>query len=147
MRSAVTGTLTLAALLVLAPVAGAELLSKGYEFKDAVTLEIGASTESGLRIDSVKFHIPPTAGEPGQRSGGLANAEVAVSNVGTQARKVGLALALFDEAGRLVGVASAGTSLMPLKSGRQRTYTLVFDHVNGEVHRATRFQISLESKR
>jgi len=147
MRCAVIGTLSLAAVLVLAPVAGAELLSKNYEFKDAVTLEIGASTGDGLRIDSVQFHIPPTAGKPGQRAGGLPNAEVAVSNVGTEARKVGLAVALFDDAGRLVGVASAGTSLMPLKTGRQRTYTLVFDHVNGEVHRTTRFQVSLESKR
>lgn len=147
MRSAVIGTLVLAAALGLAPAAGAELLSKGYEFKDSVTLEIGASTEDGLRIDSVRFHVPPTAGQRGQRTGGLANAEVAVSNVGTDPRKVGLALALFDREGRLVAVASAGTSLLPLKTGRQRTYTLVFDHVNGEVHKATRFQISLESKR
>lgn len=147
MRSAVVGTLALAAALALAPCAGAELLSKGFEFKDAVTLEIGASTGDGLRLDSVRFHVPPTAGSPGQRTGGLANAEVAVSNVGEKAHKVGVALALFDAQGRLLGVASAGTSLRPLKTGRQRTYTLVFDHVNGEVHRATRFQVSLESKR
>jgi len=147
MRSAAIGTLALTAALALAPAARAELLSKSYEFKDSVTLEIGASTESGLRIDSVRFHVPPTAGQPGQRTGGLASAEVAVSNVGNGSHRVGLALALFDAEGRLVGVASAGTSLMPLKTGRQRTYTLVFDHVNGEVHKAKRFQISLESKR
>lgn len=146
MRSAVIGTLALAAALVLAPCAGAELLSKGYEFKDNVTLEIGESTEDGLRIDTVRFHIPPTAGSPGQRTGGLANAEIAISNVGSKSRKVGVALALFDEQGRLLGVASAGTSMMPLKPGRQRTYTLVFDHVNGQVQRTTRFQFSLESK-
>ena len=119
----------------------------GWTFPGANVTGPGAATGDGLRIDTVRFHIPPTAGSPGQRTGGLANAEIAVSNVGEKAHKVGVAVALFDAEGRLLGVASAGTSLRPLKVGRQRTYTLVFDHVNGEVQRATRFQISVESKR
>ena len=35
---------------------------------------------------------------------------------------------------------------MPLKAGRQKTYTLVFDFVNAYAHRASTFQLSAESR-
>lgn len=126
--------------------ASAELLSKQFQFKPATTLEIGATTADELRLDSVQFALPPSDGGRFLRTGGHVKAEVAVSNVGTSTRRVGLAIALFDAEDRLVGVASGGTGLMPLKSDRQRTFTLVFDDVNAAAARATTFQITMEIK-
>ena len=71
---------------------------------------------------------------------------MAISNTSGESRKVGLALALFDEEGRLLGVASGGSKLASIKPGRQKSFILLFDGVNSEAHRAATFQISMESK-
>ena len=55
-------------------------------------------------------------------------------------------VALFDEQGRLLGVASGGSRVNALKPSRQRTFKLVFDDVNREAYKAKTFQISIESK-
>jgi hypothetical protein len=134
--------LTLAAL---APGATAALISRVFEFKPGVTLEVGASTDDGMRLDSVRFQLP-SAGDGSFRSGGLATATVAVSNTTEASSKVGIAIALFDEGGKLVGVASGGTKLTSIKGDRQKSFTLVFDHVNDAAFKTKTFQITLESK-
>ena len=134
--------LTLAALT---PGIEAALISRIFEFKSGVTLEVGASTGDGLRLDTVRFQLPSTV-DGSFRSGGLATATVAVSNTTETSGKVGIAIALFDDDGKLVGVASGGTKLTSIKSDRQKTFTLVFDHVNGEASRAKTFQVTLESR-
>lgn len=146
MRSVTLGTMVLAAAAIGVPATHAELLSKSYVFKAGVTLELGAETADGLRVDSVQFKLPATVGDRTSRVGGLTSAQVAVSNIGASSQKVGVAIALFDDEGRLLGVASGGTSLVAIKAGRQKAYTLVFDNVNTQTHRATKFQLSLESK-
>ena len=98
--------LVLMLMLMPSPAPAAEVLSKSYVFKYDVTLEMGVATEAGLRLDSVRFEVPTSSGQPGQRTGGLVRAEIKVSNVSRQSHKFGLALALFDAEKRLVGVAS-----------------------------------------
>ena len=94
-----------------------ELVSKQYVYKDDITLELGVATSEGLRIDSVRF-LTPSAGGGKMRMGDSMRAEVAVSNTSEEPLKVGLAIALFDDSERLLGVASGGTRLVPIKSGR-----------------------------
>ena len=146
MRRSIAVGLVLVGLLVLAPLDEASLLSKEYHFKDNVKLEIGESTSDGLRLDSVRFQLPATVGEKYSRTGGVVKVEVAISNVTGAALKAGIAVALFDEMNRLVGVASGGSKLMAVKGNRQKNYVLVFDNVNGEAYKATTFLISIESK-
>ncbi|MCP3978662.1 MAG: hypothetical protein GY716_04915 [bacterium] len=145
MRRCLVG-LALVATLLAVPGPRAELLSKSYVFKPGVNLELGVATGDGLRIDSVRFDLPPTSGARYQRPGGLVRAQVAVSNTASKTLKVGLAVALFDAEEQLVGVANGGTTVVGIKPGRQKTYKLVFDGVNGHAHRAEEFQISIESK-
>jgi len=147
MRRLVPVSLVLTMAVALAPYGGAGLLSKEYHFKDGVMLEIGESTDDGLRLDSVRFRLPAMLDGEHSRTGGVARVEVALSNTTGAGLKAGIAVALFDDADRLLGVASGGSTLIPVKSNRQKRYTLVFDNVNGEAHRATTFQISIESKR
>jgi len=133
-------------LLLALPAFGADLVSKSFEFKAGVLLEIGDKTTDGLRLDSVRFLIPVAADGSYTRSAGQISAEIAVSNEANDARLVGLALALFDGEGRLVGVSSGGSRVLPLKPSRQKTYKVVFSNVNLWAETAKTFQISLESR-
>ena len=133
-------------ILVAAPGAWGGMVSKTYEFKEGVTLEVGVQTDTGLRLDTIRLTLPSTTGGRFLRTGGLVRAEISVSNTTAASQKVGIAVALFDADGRLVGVASGGTKVLPIKAERQRTYDLVFDDVNEDAYKATSFQISVESK-
>ena len=72
--------------------------------------------------------------------------DVTISNLGDEAKKVGIAIALYDADGRLVGVASGGSKLVAIKPDRKSTYELNFADVGNMAHRAATFQISLEAK-
>jgi len=146
MRRLASGIIVLSILIALAPTAGASLLSKTYEFKNAVTLEIGIANQDGLRLDTARFQLPSPSNSRWWPSGRTVNVQVALSNTTDRSMKVGIAVALFDEAGRLVGVASGGTKLMSIKPGRQKNYKLVFDGANGEAYLAKTFQITVETK-
>jgi len=122
-----------------------ELVSKRFDLKDRVTMTLDMSTGGGLRLDSVHFKMPTPRDDRLTRSAGLLTADVAVSNTSSRSLKAGLGIALFDDEGRMLAVASGG-KLTALKPERQKTFTLLFDGVNAEAHKATTFQISLESK-
>ena len=147
MRSPLIRPLVLMCALALAcSLAAAGMVSRQFEFREDVTLEIGVATDDGLRLDSVHFALPRSAGSAHPRTAGLSAVQIALSNTSEQSHMVGVALAVFDAEGRLVGVASGGSKLLPLKPERQKTYTLVFNHVNGGMHRAKTFRITLESR-
>ena len=145
MRRTTAVVLLLFVVLVHGSLSAAGLLSRSFQFKPGVTLEIGVDTD-GLRLDSVRFRVPESPGGSRLRPGGLVTADVAVSNIGGESRKLGLAVALFDDSGQLVGVASGGSRLTSLRSDRQKTFRLVFDDVNHNVDSASTFQISLEAR-
>ena len=136
----------LLAAAVFTPDTWSAPLSKRYQFKGGVTLEIAAAGTSGLRLDTVRFRVPAPRGGRLLPTGGPLTAEVAVSNTADQAHMVGLAIALYDDEGHLLGVASGGNRITPVRPDRQKTFNLVFDGVNAEAHKATAFQISLEAK-
>ena len=137
----------LIAVTLLVVPASAELLSKTYHFKSGVVLDVGATASDGLRIDAIRFDLPKTAAGGFLGTGGMVQATVAVSNTSPVGQKVGLAIALFDEKGRLVGVASGGSQVSSLKPERQKLFTLVFDNVNANAFHAATFQVTVESRR
>ena len=114
------GLLTVGLLFVTGAPVRAEMLSKKYHFKPDVVLEIGADAPGGLRLDSVLFRLPRRVKGKSSRTGGPTSARVAVSNTSDSSVRVGLAIALVDDAGRLLGVASGGTRLAAIKPGRQK---------------------------
>jgi hypothetical protein len=145
MRSRRAGSwVVLAAALALA--AGdvrAELFSKAYAFKVGTLLEVGTEMPGGLRLDSVEFVLPKD--DPAQSSVFSGpKVKVSISNLGASAAKVGVAIAITDADGRLVGVASGGTKLFPLRPDRQIVYTLSIDGVRAELASGTVFRISVE---
>jgi hypothetical protein len=135
------------ALLFAVATPAAALVSKRYRFQEGALLELGATAPGGLRLDSVRFKVPATTDDRITRAAGPFTARVRVSNTADRALRAALAIALFDEEGRLLAVASGGSATAKIKAGRQKSFTLVFDGVNAEAHKATAFQISLEAKR
>lgn len=137
-------TLSLLSLFALPGQAAHEgLWSNTYEFKPGVTLDVGAETAGRLRLETVRFEIPQNAGV---RTARESMVEVTISNYSDFAQRIGLAVALFDDSGRLVGVADGGTALLPLRAGHIQPYRLVFKNVNGATPSARTFQITVESK-
>lgn len=142
----VVSVLCLLALGSVPAGAASSLLSKSFVFKPDTTLEVGSEIDAGLRLDKVRFVLPAAQGGTLTRTAGVARAEVSISNTGGASRRVGIAIALFDTDNRLLGVASGGMKLFPIKAGRQETYSLAFGDVNAEIPQATKFQITVEPK-
>ena len=136
------GALMAAAMILVAGDAKAELFSKAYTFKPGTTLEMNSEMPGGLRLDSVEFVLPSDGKQTGSLSG--PKVKVSISNLGTTAAKVGVSIAVTDADGRLVGVASGGTKLFPLRGDRQIVYTLSVDGVRTELAAGTVFRISVE---
>jgi hypothetical protein len=136
------GLVMAVALVFVASNARAELFSKAYAFKPDTTLQVGAEMPGGLRLDSVEFVLPKEGAQGGTFDG--PKVKVSISNLGTAAAKIGVAIAVTDADGRLVGVASGGTKLFPLRADRQIVYTLSIDSVRAELAKGTVFRISVE---
>jgi hypothetical protein len=130
--------LILAGVLAAGPSA-AELISRSYLFKEGVTLRIGERTPDGIRLDDVRFGTRRLV----RSETDVMLARVSVSNEADMPIDVGVAVALFDEQDRLLGVASGGPlSIRPEKS---RVLNLTFEGVGFAASRAATFQISVES--
>ena len=139
--------LAVAAALVAAPPAQADTFSKKYRFVSDKTLEVGEAVGAGMRLDSVQFTFPPPpASGRILRLGGVPQAVVALSNLSQESVKIGVAVAVYDEEGRLLGVASGGSAIRGIHPYRQVGYSLKFDFVNGEMSKAATFQVSVETK-
>ena len=134
-----------AAVCLAATVARAEMFSKAYAFKANTVLQVGAELGAGLRLDSVEWVVTEDDGSPSGLFSGP-KVKVAISNLGKGSVKVGIAVAVTDAEGRLVGVASGGTALFPLRGGRQMVYALDVDGVSAELGQGTVFRISVEPK-
>lgn len=139
--------IAVAATLWIATGAGATMLSKEYVFKPHVELRIGAEVRDdrhAIRLDSVRFEFP----DPDRvvRLTDAVKADVKISNLGTEPVKVGIAIAVFDDDGNLVGVASGGSTWLAIKPDRTSFYTVKFADVNDRMDDATRFRITLETK-
>ena len=124
----------------------ADTFSKKYRFVSDKTLEVGEPVGAGMRLDSVQFVFPAATEGKILRIGGVPEAVVAISNMSQESVKVGVAIAVFDEEGRLLGVASGGSAMRGIRALRQVGYSLKFDYVNGEMTKAATFQVSVETK-
>jgi hypothetical protein len=123
--------------------ARAELFSKAYAFKPNTTLEVGSEMPGGLRLDTVEFVVPSDDASQGSVFSGP-KVKVGVSNLGEKSVKIGVAIAVTDAEGRLVGVASGGTKLFPMRSDRAIVYSLTIGGVKSELANGTVFRISVE---
>jgi hypothetical protein len=137
------GAVLTGVLILAAGSARAELFSKAYAFKPNTTLEVGTEMPGGLRLDSVEFVVPSDPASEGSVFSGP-KCKVAISNLGEKSVKIGVAIAVTDAEGNLVGVASGGTKLFPMRSDRAIVYSLSIGGVKSQLANGTVFRISVE---
>lgn len=126
------------------PFLAAELVSKKYQFKKDTWLELGASVKS-ITLKSIKFNMPSSVKGKYLSISESAKAEVVVENKSDQNQQVGVAVALFDSAGNLVGVGSGGSKMFfKVKAGSASDFTISFSYVTEMIEDASSFQITLE---
>lgn len=130
-------------LIVAGSDARAELFSKAYAFKPNTVLEVGTELPGGLRLDSVQFIVSDDPASEGSVFSGP-KVKVGISNLGQKSVKIGVAIAVTDAEGKLVGVASGGTKLFPMRSDRAIVYSLSIGGVRSELANGTVFRISVE---
>ena len=73
-------------------------------------------------------------------------AKVAISNVSKTSVTIAIAIAVMNGEGKLVGVASGGTKLFPLRAERQMVYSLDFGGVSSALGTGTVFHFTVEPK-
>jgi hypothetical protein len=132
------------ALLALGLTGGAaraDLLSRELPVETGKIVDLREANADGLRLDALQVELP----RPDLPGGGV-RLQVALTNTGEVPRRAGVAVALFDDQGRLVGVASGGSRMVALRPGQTKFYTLDVDHVVAEAARATKLRVSMESR-
>lgn len=132
----------LVAFIAFAPAVAQDFVAKTYEFKANVRLEVGLDLGEGLRLESIQFELTDDAPD---LFGMDPRAKVVISNLGTESRRVGIAIALEDGTGRLVAAGTGGTKLFPLRAERQMAYGISFSDVRSRIHTAEVFRITLET--
>ena len=138
----------LAAALALAAIANAGgFLSKSYEFKANTPLQVGLDLGDGVKFDSIEFVLPVKEGDGPTPLFDQPKAKVTISNLGGASVKIGIALAVVDVEGNLVGAGTGGTTLLPLRAGRQMVYSIGFDDLRERLATGSAFRISFETTR
>ncbi len=71
-------------------------------------------------------------------------AQVEVTNTGKRSRMLNFAVAVLDEEGRLLGVATGGSKITGVAPGETETFDLNFSRVLQRLPKGTQFVLSLE---
>jgi hypothetical protein len=135
---AVPALLVLAATLVPA---GASSNSARYKFEGNKALSLDLAVED-VRVDAIKFEWPATL----MRIKTGYKATVKVVNGSSRQAGIGIAVALYDQEGKLVGAGTGGTTLGTIDPGDSAQISVDFGHVTERVEQTATFQIALETR-
>ena len=133
-----TLVLALAMSLVSLP-AGAASASRKYKLEKNKELALELSA-GGIRVDTVLFEFPSSV----LRFQTATKARVTVTNTSGGAYRVGLAIALHDAEGNLVGAGTGGNKGGRVDAGETTEFSVFFYYVNEQIAAASSFQITLE---
>jgi hypothetical protein len=98
----------------------------------------------GLKVGSIFFNRRTVTTWPLKGAEFGTRAVVEVTNGASSARVAGVAVAVFDDADRLLGVASGGTGIFALDPGDTRSFDLSFHEVLERIPKGTYFHITVE---
>lgn len=131
--------LALCALLV-SP-AGAALNSAQYKFEGNRWLSLDLAV-GDIRTDVIRFDWPSAV--LGIKTG--YKATVKVVNGSARQASVGLAVAVYDGTGKLIGAGSSGTRIGTVDPGDSVDFEIEFNNVTERLEQAAQFQIALQTR-
>ena len=135
----------LASLLVLCVLlvspAGAALNSAQYKFEGNRWLSLDLAV-GDVRTDVIRFDWPSAV--LGIKTG--YKATVKVVNGSTRQASIGLALAVYDASGKLIGAGSSGTKIGTVDPGDSVDFEIEFNNVTERLEQAAQFQLALQTR-
>jgi hypothetical protein len=138
---AASAALAMAVVLVAAAPATAAVNSATYKFAGNTWLSLDLAT-GDVRTELIRFDWP--AAILGVKSG--YKAVVKVVNGSAKQAGVGLAVAVFDADGKLLGAGTTGTKIGTVDPGDSAEFTIEFDHVFERLEQASQFRIALQTQ-
>ena len=124
-----------------APLADAAINSARYRFEGNRWLSLDLAV-ADVRTDVIRFDWPSTVLGLKTRY----KATVKVVNGSTNQISVGVAVAVYDAEGKLLGAGTTGTRIGTITPGDSAEFTIDFDHVTERLGDATQFQIALQTR-
>lgn len=137
----------LAPLVIAAalPLSAGEFFCKRYDFLQEQYIQLDAKAgEVALR--DIRFRFPAYVGPRKLDIKGRNQAEVSIKNYGDKPMRIHVAIALFDEAGNLVGCGATGSKLGSTKRGEEETFFVTFDYVKDRLSAAKVFYLTVEAQ-
>jgi len=133
-------------LLVLAAAAAARpadaaVNSARYRFEGNRWLSLDLAVAE-VRTDVVRFEWPSTMLGIKTRY----KAVIKVVNGSTHQVSAGVAVAVYDADGKLLGAGTTGTKVGTIDPGDAAEFTVDFDHVSERLEAAAQFQVALQTR-
>ena len=127
-------------LLLVSP-AGAAQNTAQYKFEGNRWLSLDLAV-GDVRTDVIRFDWP--AAVLGIKTG--YKATVKVVNGSSRQVSAGIAVAVYDGAGKLIGVGSSGTRIGTIDPGDSVDFEIDFNNVTERLEQAAQFQIALQTR-
>jgi hypothetical protein len=115
--------------------------SARYRFEGNKWLALDLSV-GDLRAEAIRFEWPATV----LRIKTAYKALVKITNGSSRNVRIGLAVALYDADGKLIGAGTTGTTLGTVNPGDTAQFAIEFSHVSERLEQAAQFHIALESR-
>jgi hypothetical protein len=117
--------------------------SKKFPYQWDVLLPLETEVD-GLKLDTIFFNRREIRSWPLKGAEFGTRAQIAVTNTAEKVRVPNFAVAVFDDEGRLLGVATGGSRLTGVKPGKTETFDLNFSRIRQRLPKGTHFVLSLE---
>jgi hypothetical protein len=127
-------------VLLLSP-AGAAMNSAQYKFEGNRWLSLDLAV-GDVRTDVIRFDWPSAV--LGIKTG--YKATVKVVNGSSKQASVGIVVAVWDSANKLLGAGTSGTRIGTIDPGDSATFEIEFSNVTERLEQAAQFQIALQTK-
>lgn len=113
----------------------------GYEWDRIIPLDLSVD---GLSVKSIFFNSRGIAKGPFRGATFGTRAQVSVVNMSGRPKNIGVAVAVFDDADRLLGVASGGNTLGVVRPGKAASFDMNFTQVKERLRLGAYFVVSVE---
>jgi hypothetical protein len=128
-------------LLAQEPGGSATTNSARYRFEGNKWLALDLAV-GDVRAEAIRFEWPATVMRIKTAYKGLAK----ITNGSSRQVRIGVAIALYDADGRLIGAGTSGTTLGTVDPGDTAQFAIEFGNVTERLEQAAQFHIALEAK-
>lgn len=98
----------------------------------------------GMRLNTIFFNRREVRAWPLKGAEFGTRAQIEVTNTAKRTRMPNFAVAVFDDEGRLLGVATGGSKITGVSPGETETFDLNFSRILQRLPKGTNFVLSLE---